>query len=312
VCAITCTAISAGILDDAATEITAGCYNRLERERLQLFMGAGEEFLRPGMQGDQAHSAGAESPGTFTQAGGHDSQKAPWKAFFLSLALPGTGELYANAWKRAIVFLTLEAAIWGGYAYFQVKGDDTQSEYIDLATREAGANRSGSDKYFEDIYNYEWSGGFFPDAPWLNDGEEDSYNKRIWDILYEQWLQPWKNGRDSTATAQDTLNLLADYEEMAYDSASTWDWRNTTRWSTYRRKHDRTNELYKKASFTLGLVMVNHVISCIDATKAAGQFNRTIETALRELQNRNVSMDLRTSIHPDNPGITVHLRKRFR
>ena len=240
------------------------------------------------------------------------SRKAPWMAFLMSAAVPGAGELYANAWKRAIAFVTVEAAIWGGYAYFDTRGNDTKSEYKDLAVQEAGATSSGSDKYFEDIYNNEWSGGYYPDEPWLNDGEEGSYNYKIWDILYEQWLQPYKNGRDSVATTQDTLNCLADYKKMAYDSTQTWNWEGTGKWSTYRSKHDRANELFKKATFTLGLVMVNHVVSCIDATKAAGQFNRKLASAMAALEEKRIHMEMRTQAQPNNPGLILRLTKRFR
>ena len=299
------------LLDDLFREETAGSFSRHHRARLLRSHDVSGKVVIPGAQGVSGAAGGTELE-MGVGVGVSGSQKAPWKAFLLSAAVPGAGEIYAGAWKRAIVFFSMEAAIWGGFAYFDTRGEDTKSEYKDLAVQEAGATNSGSNKYFEDIYNHEWSGGYYPDEPWLNDGEEGSYNNKIWDILYEQWLQPYKNGRDSVATIEDTLNCLADYQDMAYDSTYAWNWAGTGRWSTYRSKHDRANELLKKATFTLGLVLVNHVVSCIDATKAAGQFNRKLASAMAALEEKRIHMELRTRARSDNPGIALHLTKGFR
>ena len=59
------------------------------------------------------------------------SRKSPVKAFFLSLLLPGLGEMYAGHTIRGGVFMAIEATAWSTWAIFRGKGQDWEDKYID-------------------------------------------------------------------------------------------------------------------------------------------------------------------------------------
>lgn len=56
--------------------------------------------------------------------------KSPKKAMFMSLVVPGSGQLYTGGssftYVRGAVYLALEAALWGGWYYFSVYKYDNQ------------------------------------------------------------------------------------------------------------------------------------------------------------------------------------------
>ena len=50
-------------------------------------------------------------------------------AFFLSLLVPGLGELYAGAKIRAVGFMGAEALTWTAYVSWRGKGNDIKEEF---------------------------------------------------------------------------------------------------------------------------------------------------------------------------------------
>ena len=64
--------------------------------------------------------------------------RSPRKALFMSLVVPGSGQLYVGGssftYVRGGVYLALEAALWGSWAYFSVyKYNDQVKKYKDFA-----------------------------------------------------------------------------------------------------------------------------------------------------------------------------------
>ena len=89
--------------------------------------------------------------------------KSPRKALFMSLVVPGSGQLYVGGSSftniRGGVYLALEAALWGSWYYFSVyKYDQQVSKYKTFAKKHFSIGRyerGMRDLYNADAVNYE-------------------------------------------------------------------------------------------------------------------------------------------------------------
>ncbi|MCQ2104472.1 MAG: hypothetical protein MJZ26_01650 [Fibrobacter sp.] len=89
--------------------------------------------------------------------------KNPRKALFMSLVVPGSGQLYVGGSTftnvRGGVYLALEAALWGGWYYFSVhKYNDQVDKYKDFARKHYSIGRyeqAMRELFNADAVNYE-------------------------------------------------------------------------------------------------------------------------------------------------------------
>ncbi len=165
-----------------------------------------------------------------SQITGTQLNRSSAKAFFLSLALPGAGEFYAGSKKSGLIFLGAEIALWSGCGAFRTYGDWKKEDYRLYAAVHAGVDLSAKDHaYFVDIENYS-------DLQVFNDAK----------------LQQ----RD----------LRGMYPE---DRAYSWSWdsdESRTRFKSLRLSSDRA---YNRSFIVIGAIVVNHIISGIDAVRVA-------------------------------------------
>ena len=72
--------------------------------------------------------------------------KSPFKAFVMSLAVPGLGEYYLGHKIKAGSFLAVDAVLWTGYFIYHGKGGDKEDEF----------KRYALDHYSSNIYLQWW------------------------------------------------------------------------------------------------------------------------------------------------------------
>ncbi len=77
-------------------------------------------------------------------------KKSPAQAFFMSLVLPGTGQIYSGAEAKGKIFLSAEALCWESFWLFRSLGNQKGENYGNFAATPA----SGNDGYYSNSSFY--------------------------------------------------------------------------------------------------------------------------------------------------------------
>ena len=159
--------------------------------------------------------------------------KSPNRAFLYSAALPGTGQLYADA-DRGFLYLAAEAALLTGYMITRRSAGQLRGDYFDLVRAGVtfdgpGSTDNWNDEDFEHATDFNtW------DNIYVNDG-----GKPIERVGKYSW-------RDLSGAAPDSQLRKAALE-----------------------KRLESNDRYRDARTLLGALLFNHLISAVDARFAA-------------------------------------------
>ena len=193
--------------------------------------------------------------------------KSPGKALFLSALLPGAGEYYAGDRKRAAVFLGLEALGWALWSKWDSKGNDVVDEFRATAREEWDPQsyiswRISSRSRFSSLTHA------LPCSLYVvNDGIDglvncpESESQQYYELIgkYNQFVSGWSdltdaNGNPVQPTAVDSVELF--HSDLRF---------------TYEGRRDDSNKFLERASTVTGLILVNHALSAIDASRVARQ-----------------------------------------
>jgi hypothetical protein len=176
----------------------------------------------------------------------------------MSLILPGTGELYAGATKRGIGFLVVEGGSWGAYTAFRGKGKDKEEEFRAFAEAHWA---------LDEYQAWRGSGRTYGDTTHtlpFKDEEDRRQNQG-------------QVGRGEGIDTQQYYELIGKYDQFVFG----WDDKSSTNFADsaqtvisenrvdYEDMRNESNTQLKRASFVLGIVLFNHVVSAIDAAKFA-------------------------------------------
>jgi hypothetical protein len=162
-----------------------------------------------------------------------------------SLLLPGMGELYADGFASGKYFLAGEAALWLTYVVFDTYGNSLRDDARAYAAAHAGVNPSGkNDQFYVDIGNFLT----------LADYNEKKLRDRSLDAVYTP------------------------------DSGFDWQWESDAARSLYRSQRISSENIYNDRKYVIAAVIVNHVLSAINAGRAATRYNSAVENALGDLR----------------------------
>lgn len=188
--------------------------------------------------------------------------KSPGRALLYSAILPGAGEFYAGARKRAVLFFGLEAAAVGLYISWNGKGRDIEEDF-----------RAVADEQWDVLRYVDWRGSTnsrnssithaLPCSTFVVDegisGCPEVEKQQYYELIgkYNQFVSGWVDVKDRAGnrvqpTGIDSVENFVSQHRLAYE-----DQRNDS------------NRFLKRATNVLGLILVNHVISAIDASRAA-------------------------------------------
>lgn len=152
--------------------------------------------------------------------------KSKGRAMFRSLIIPGWGERYAGRNERARYFFITEVVLWTSYTGFKIYENWIENEYKVFAQTHAQADPAGKPhKYFVNIGNY----------PNIHEYNAVKLNYRSLDDVYPE------------------------------DASHYWQWDNDINRHDFKMMRIRSDNANYRALFTLGAILVNHMVSAVDA-----------------------------------------------
>lgn len=161
-------------------------------------------------------------------------------AVLYSLLLPGMGELYAGRYDVGKYFTIGEGALWLAFTSLELYGISLQNDARSFATIHAGVNPAGKDRQY------------------------------FIDIGNYSGIQVY------------TETILRNRElDRLYDpSTHSWQWDTEANRLIYRELRISHDRVFNNNQFVIAAIIVNHVISAINAGRLAIAHNKRADEAL--------------------------------
>lgn len=247
------------------------------------------------------------------------SYKSPRKALFLSLVIPGSGQLYVGGSKftyaRGAIYLAIEAGLWSGWYYKTVNQYDKQvKKYKNFADKHYSIGRyengmfdlyrslndvdeenrfverymNSRESFCEALYDKAGKRGCYDSktSPYASETQQKKYfgnnpenlGKEKKDGFYEEsevyqliggatYVLGWDDV-DSVAVAGslDLGDPNSDIMSLGYSSNR----------EKYRDMRSKANDLADMQAWFIGGLILNHLVSAIDAAFTASSHNKEL------------------------------------
>jgi hypothetical protein len=207
----------------------------------------------------------------------------------MSLALPGAGELYVGEYWKAASFLAAEAGLWIIYAAYETKGDDQTRLF-----------ESYADDYWSVVKYAQWVEQYGlalnPDADpaklsnLYNQSNPSAppWERVYWDRLNNAEIEIGK--RTGTFFShqlpirpeQQYYELIGKYPQFnpgwadANVDNTNFHTALTQRFLDYSKMRGEANDFYNIASTATKLLVLNHILSALDAAWSASNHNKRV------------------------------------
>ena len=220
-------------------------------------------------------------------------KKSVLRATLYSAVIPGSGQYYAGSIWKAILFSGIEIAGWTAYFVYNSKGINQDNEM-----RQYGDQHWDEKRYWSWLY---FKGGLDSYVSELSEYKRLNYETDENEILVVYNKQVVNSLRFLESALGQTHHLpetkTQQYYEMIYkyltQFGNAWDdadfyqtyYGNTNRMTqhmlTYRDMRNEMNDLYDTASAASNVILINHILSALDAAWTTSVYNRTLRIELR-------------------------------
>lgn len=204
-------------------------------------------------------------------------RKSPNEAFLYSLAIPGMGQLYTGA-KHGYIYTAAEVGLLVTYFVLRNSAMNTRDEYREVVRQNIIFEGPGNFEAWDPIEDFEHATQY---ENWnhVYDSEQTRTRTGKW---YWKDLDPsLKNERDST------IEFDSKYRLDAFDL------------------RQKANDRFQSARTILGLVILNHVFSAVEARITTKRWNA------KQQQSRSFEIDLQTDMSKGALTTTLVLKKKF-
>ncbi len=211
------------------------------------------------------------------------------KAALYSAILPGSGQYYNGSIWKTILFAGIEVAAWTAYFVYDSKGDQS-----DVDMRSFADMNWSEHKYWSYIYDEAKTQNIenLPDYELTPRDEETGivllvgYNQDMANSLrYLENTLGHTHRLPETKTQQYYEMIYkyltqfgnawsdADFYTTYYGNTNTM----TPQMFSYRDMRNQTNDYYDSATAAINVVLVNHVLSALEAAWSARVYNKDLE-----------------------------------
>jgi hypothetical protein len=197
--------------------------------------------------------------------------KLPKRALFFSALIPGAGELYAKSYLKAAGFFAVEVAAWAFYGTYNQKGKDKEDEFQDYADEKWDPKKwynwyINIDSTKRDLMTH---ASHMQELvlPFIKGEGDANKTQQYYEMIgkYAEFVVGWEGTRNDVLY-EDLLQYRREEVQIADD---------------YMKMRAKSNDLYEKARTGTTIVMLNHLLSAIDAAWSAKiHNNRLLEAKL--------------------------------
>ena len=204
-------------------------------------------------------------------------QKSPNEAFLYSLTIPGMGQLYTGA-KHGYIYTAAEVGLLATYFILRNSAANTRDEYRDIVRDNIIFIGPGSFEAWDLIEDFEHASQY--------ENWNHVYDSDVTRVRTGKWY--WKDLDPSLKDEKDTaIEFDSKHRLEAYD---------------LRKK---ANDTFQSARTVLGMVILNHVISAVEARITTKRWNQ------KHKESGSIQIDLQTDISAGALRGVLVLRKKF-
>lgn len=156
------------------------------------------------------------------------------------MILPGMGELYANGYDSGKYFTIADAGLWSVFTGYTIYGDWKRDNYIAFAKSNAGINLSEMESDFIANVSIYLSIDDYNRAKELNREFKNTYNKNLYN----------------------------------------WSWNSNDKRKEFRDMWSSSENAYNKVRFVVGAIVLNRVVSAINAVRLVSAYNKNLPNEL--------------------------------
>ncbi|MEX1140461.1 MAG: hypothetical protein WEF53_14035 [Bacteroidota bacterium] len=217
--------------------------------------------------------------------------KSPLRAAAYSIVLPGAGEYYAESYWRSAAFLGTEILLWVVYAVYDGKGDRQTVDFERYA-----------DQYWSVVRFAQWvethGASLNPNPPPTGIVISNDPNLPPWERVNWALLNAWEQHIGGVASTGFSHRLPRRPDQQYYELIGKYlqynmgwnDWdagrvdylmSMSVKFAYYRDMRGRANDLYSIARTAGYLIVINHLLSAVDAAFAASGFNKSVQIEAR-------------------------------
>ena len=213
-------------------------------------------------------------------------RKSPNEAFLYSLVIPGMGQLYTGA-KRGYIYTAAEVGFLATFFVLRNSAANTRDDYRDVVRDHVVFIGAGSFEDWDPIEDFEHATQY---ETWNHDYDSEATRARTGKWYWADLNPDLKNENHRDLEER---GLGSKHRLEAFDL------------------RQKANDTFERAKFFLGLAILNHVVSAVEARITTKRFNSRLQNPISQTRNRTFDIDIQTDILTGEFTSTVVLQKRF-